>query len=176
MEPTVDSTSILESPEKLGEWAGEWFLRRRSRAEDYQFAPDEEFRRDFAVSAREVERGVTELSVLRIAGACVFVKDVFSDKFYLRFLASLPVQLEAFAEKSAAPENRSSYLQALEQYVAFVAAEDGRAVHRLYLERVYGDNPNYVRLAAAGIGRIADEFIKAGIEAFSVGASELRGT
>ena len=170
----MESASLLESPEKLGEWAGEWFLRRRSRADDYQFAPDEAFRKDIAISSTEVERCVTECSVLRIAGACVFVKDVFPDTFFLRFLASLPGQLEAFSANCPATEDRASYLKALEKYVAYVAAEDGRAVHHLYLDRVYGDNPNWAKLAVSGIGSIADGFIKAGIEAFSVGATQLR--
>jgi hypothetical protein len=170
----MESTSLLESPEKLGEWAGEWFLRRRSRADDDQFAPDEDFRKDFAISAIEAERCVTECSVLRIAGACIFVKDVFSDAFFLRFLASLAEQLEAFSANCPAPENRAAYLKALQSYVSYVVATDRRAVHLLYLDRVYGDNPNWAKLAAAGIGSIADGFITAGIEAFSVGVTQLR--
>jgi hypothetical protein len=172
----MESESLLESPEKLAEWAGEWFLRRRPRSDDYQFAPDEIFRKTFAVSAIEVERCVTECSVLRIAGACIFVKDTFSDTFFLRFLASLPAQLEEFSASCSVPEDRGSYLKALEEYVASIAVEDAQAVHRLYIERVYAENPNWVKLSASGVGRIADGFIKAGIEAFSVGATALRNT
>jgi len=172
MDPSTQATAPPQSPSALAGIAASSLWP--SRASDYRFAPSADLRRDFSISNIEVERCVSECAVLRAAGACLFVKDVYPDTFALAFLAALPKHLEVAFADCPVPEPRAAIFDALQRYVSLADAGDSKALHQLYLERVYGDSPNFVKLAVGGIGQVADELIKLGIEQFSIVASELR--
>ncbi len=156
----------FKSPKLLAEWVGKYVIGGRTLEDDYSLLPDADARKDLEISPEQRDRCLREYSVLRLVGVSLFIKQHHPDTFWLLFTDHATPILWRHLKGAENDISQSELRNALEAYVLACEAADTEKCASLYMERIYDDNPKYMRMKLAGIGTIATDFILSTYEVF----------
>lgn len=169
-EPAAEPTEqeIFQSPQLLAAWVSRFVIEAISIEQDYKLLPDEQARRNLKITLDQVERCAREYSLLRATGVCFWVKQAYTNDFYLLFLKHVARHLLDHAGNHAgeAMETPSEVANAIDAYIDALSAKDVDRCALTYLRRVYDDSEKFYTLLQSGIGFIAQDFIETSYVAF----------
>ncbi|WP_371367559.1 hypothetical protein ACA097_27830 [Pseudomonas sp. QL9] len=146
-EVELTGRELLADPAALADWVGQHFLKSRPWQNNLELLPDTSAQEALDITFAEKERFAKENSVLRIVGVLMFMQQIESQDYSEKFLSYLAGELAA-----AINEPRLEVGQALTDYLRLCVAGDDARVATLYLERIHGQNPNYLRMKISGVG------------------------
>ncbi len=165
-EQNATDREVFKSPTLLAEWVGKYVIGGRALEDDYSLLPDADARKDLEISPEQRDRCLREYSVLRLVGVSLFIKQHLPDTFWLLFTDHATPILWRHLKGAENDISQSELRNALEAYVLACEAADTEKCASLYMERIYDDNPKYMRMKFAGIGSIATDFILSTYEVF----------
>ncbi|MCK9387229.1 MAG: hypothetical protein M0Q22_02385 [Sulfuritalea sp.] len=158
---------IFRSPSLLADWVNKFILRPFPLEKDYELLPDDETRKNLNVTFEQRERCVREYSVLRVAGVSSFIKQNYSDSFWLAFSRQVVVHLCRHIHGERDETHFLEVANAVESYVdGFVSDDRVDLCAQSYLTRVYGDSENFFKLKFGGVGFVGFDFIAQTYEVF----------
>jgi hypothetical protein len=158
-EQAPSEREIFGSPRLLAAWVNKYVLLPIPLDQDYDLLPDADARTNLEITVQQRERCLQEYSVLRMAGVSLFVKQAYSDEFWMAFSQHVVVHLKAHVTSTGLRVDEDGLREALEQYTL---AGESAAVDKIetqYMTRIYDDNPNYIQMKLSGIGGLASCFI-----------------
>jgi hypothetical protein len=157
---------MFQSPILLADWVDRFILQPHPLEDDYKLLPDDQTRKDLNITIEQRERCVREYMVLRIAGVSAFVKQHYSDSFWLTFSIRVVAHLCQHLYGANGDGRALEVAKALEEYVDAATSKDVDRCSNEYMSRVYDDSDNFYRIARAGIGHISVQFLSDGYEIF----------
>ena len=156
----------FRSPVLLADWVNRFVLEGRPLEEDYKLVPDAEVRANLNITPTQRERCVREYSVLRIAGVSLFIKQHHPDEFWLAFSARAVRHLCVHIYGENCEQWVSEISDAVDAYVLSSESKDVDLCAAKYVERLYHDNENYLRMRQGALGFISCEIIASSYEIF----------
>jgi hypothetical protein len=153
----LTARQVFTDPTLLASWINEHFLESMPLSLDYDLLPNAEARADLEISVAQRDKCLREYSVLRISGVSLFVKQYYEDTFWLQFTDQISVYLFKHIQSAHFETSTSAVREAVEQYVLAGEAQDPDAISTSYMQRVYDDNPNYLRMRLGGLGMLASD-------------------
>jgi len=152
---------VFDSPILLADFFNEYAIAKNSLDSDIDLLPNAEIRESFNITFEQRERCLREYSVLRVSGYCLFVKMQYDDKFYLQFFSKIVSYLCNHIYISKAEEHYAETAQAVENYVKLASNndDDSKLLARAYMQRIYDDNDNYLKMTLGGIGYIGANMV-----------------
>ncbi|QCY09846.1 hypothetical protein [Pseudomonas sp. MPC6] len=155
----LTARQVFTDPTLLASWINEHYLESMPLSQDYDLLPNAEARADLEISVAQRDKCLREYSVLRISGASLFVKQHYEDAFWLQFTDQISVYLLKHIQTANFETSTAAVREAIEQYVLAGDAQDPELISTSYLQRVYDDNPNYIRMKVGGLGMLANDAI-----------------
>lgn len=152
---------VFDSPILLADFFNEYAIAKNSLDDDIDLLPNAEIRESFNITFEQRERCLREYSILRVSGYCLFVKMQYDDKFYLQFFSKIVNHLCNHIYSDKTEKNYSETAEAIEQYVKLASNndDDSQQLARAYMQRVYDDNENYLKMTVGGIGYIGANMV-----------------
>lgn len=164
--PKTTDREVFNSPRLLADWVGTYIIASIPLEDDYSLLPDAETRQDLEISADQRDRCLREYTVLRVAGASLFIKQHYPDEFWLPFMDYVLPHLLKHIQSTGHVVDRNETREALETYVEAASSADAERCANFYMRRLYDDSPAYIRMKLAGIGSIANKQILSMYEIF----------
>lgn len=158
-EQAPSEREIFGSPRLLASWVNKYLLLPIPLDQDYDLLPDAESRKNLEITVQQQDRCLQEYSVLRIAGVSLFVKQAYSDEFWMAFSQHVVVHLKAHVTSTGLQVDEDGLREALEQYALAGESAEVDKIETQYMRRIFDDNPNYTRMKLSGIGGLASSFI-----------------
>jgi len=143
----------FKSPTLLAGWVNQYLLEGMPLSNNYSLLPSEEIRKSIGMTYEQSERYVREITVLRMAGISLFVRENYADEFWLAFSANLYSHLARFLYTGqGSTETIGEVASAVESYVDASSVKDESRMSSIYMTRVYGDSDHYLVLKVTGVG------------------------
>jgi hypothetical protein len=96
-----------------------------------------------------------------------FIKDHYSDDFWLRYSAAIyPALVKYLYSEQISDQRLRETADAVEAYVTASSERDEKKTASLYMDRVYGDSDHYLRLSVSGVGFLSVQWLMDGYTIF----------
>ena len=157
--PNPSEKEIFQSPSLLADWVNRFILQPHPLEDDYKLLPDDQTRKNLNITVEQRERCAREYMVLRVAGVSAFIKQHYSDSFWLTFSNRIIPHLCHHLYGANGGGHALEVAKALEEYVDATTSKDVDRCSKAYMSRVYDDSDNFYKLTLGGIGFISVDFI-----------------
>lgn len=156
----------FKSPALLASWVNRHILEGMPLEGNYALLPDEESRKALNITYEQRERYIREISVLRIAGISLFIKQHYDDAFWLTFSQSLYPLLVKYLNSDSYSTTAGEVAGAVECYVDATVEKDDKQMSLQYLHRVYDDSDHFYKLMLGGVSSLAVDWLVESYEIF----------